>query len=80
MKSFSRDYLELRAMDEREAWECVYYAKYSSGYILGNSLTGAQQSAGAKTGSRALVEPAAIFRPLLNTLRNMSTERNYFIE
>ena len=21
-------------------WECVYYAKYSSGYILGNSLTG----------------------------------------
>ena len=21
-------------------WEFVYYAKYSSGYILGNSLTG----------------------------------------
>ena len=40
MRSFSRDYLEEGAMDEREAWEFVYYAKYSSGYILGNSLTG----------------------------------------
>lgn len=29
-------------------WECVFYAKYSSGYIIGNILTGSETLAGVK--------------------------------